>query len=143
MGQYHYVVNLDKHEFLHPHALGCGLKLWEQMANHPGTATALIPLLACSNGRGGGDLRDDDSGMVGRWAGDRIAIVGDYAEDQDLPGNEPPASEVYGLCSDRKWLDISADVAALIERELDGVFVGEGWRGFKFNADSPLASSNG
>jgi hypothetical protein len=126
MGQYHYVVNLDKKEFIHPHMLGVGLKLWEQMAAHPGTSSALIALLACSNGRGGGDLHEDE--IVGRWAGDRIAIVGDYGQDDDLPGNDPPASEIYALCSDETWHDVSADIAALIERELEGKFVGDGWR---------------
>ena len=32
MGQYWVVVNLDKHEFVMPHRLGSGLKLWEQLA---------------------------------------------------------------------------------------------------------------
>ena len=32
MGQYWKAVNLDKREFVHPHRLGCGLKLWEQLA---------------------------------------------------------------------------------------------------------------
>ena len=37
MGQYWLPVNLDKREFVNPHKLGAGLKLWEQLANHPGT----------------------------------------------------------------------------------------------------------
>ncbi len=58
MGQYHYVCNLDKHEFLHPHKFGDGLKLMEFGAGGPGTMTGLALLLAASNGpdgRGGGD----------------------------------------------------------------------------------------
>lgn len=109
MGQYHYIVNLDKHEFLNPYQLGTGLKLWEQLANTPGTTGALLILLAASNGRGGGDFEtgrnqynagkgiDDwdwhdeeteDSSLreqwIGRWAGDRIACIGDYAKPGDL-----------------------------------------------------------
>jgi hypothetical protein len=131
MGQYWLAVNLDKKEFIDPHKLGAGLKLWEQLANHPGTGAALIILCAAMpEPRGGGDF---DMGVnwhglerneamktgeidgvtpgpmpegysvvarrtIGRWAGDRIALVGDYAEDSDLPA-EFHASKIYGQCS--------------------------------------------
>jgi hypothetical protein len=127
MGQYHIPVNLDKREFVFPHRLGAGLKLWEQLANHPGTGAALIILTAVSNGRGGGDLRQarpdvatpgmdlpsaiasavaaegrqatviDPDRIIGRWGGDRIAIVGDYAEDYDLPLADR-THLIYSLC---------------------------------------------
>lgn len=102
MGQYWIPVNLDKREYIHPHKLGTGLKLWEQVANHPGTGAALLMLTAAMpETRGGGDLRLEDEAsrkIIGRWAGDRIAIVGDYAEDSDLP-EEFEASTIYNLCS--------------------------------------------
>ena len=90
MGQYHFTCNLDKREFLDPFKLGSSLKLIEQMWNTPGTPVALYLLTAASNGRGGGDVNPemnyDDihnpNGVVGRWAGDRIATIGDY---YDLP----------------------------------------------------------
>ncbi len=118
MGQYWMVCNLDKKEFISPHKLGCGLKLWEQLANHPGTGAALIILCAAMpEQRGGGDLMlEDEPGFVGdlkraagvsyseiakrtigRWAGDRIAIVGDYAKRDDLPP-EDNADLIYHLC---------------------------------------------
>lgn len=92
MGQYHHIHNLDKHEKIHPHALGDGLKLLEFGCSGDGTMTALAILLAgsCKGGaRGGGDV--DSSHLmaqyiIGRWAGDRIAIIGDYAEGGDVPG---------------------------------------------------------
>lgn len=125
MGQYWYVVNLDKKEFVTPHKLGCGLKLWEQLANHPSTGSALLVLCAAmSEARGGGDF-DLDSNWhgpertfpehnitpasmpeeysviahrtIGRWTGDRIALIGDYAEDEDLP-KEFHASKIYENC---------------------------------------------
>lgn len=139
MGQYHMVVNLDKREYISPHKLGCGLKLWEQLANGDigGTGGALLVLLACSNGRGGGDFdtgenwngperefpRDNTHGgpmpeeypaiaarTIGRWAGDRIAVVGDYAEDGDL-APEHHAGSVYTLCHDREEVEESAGYA--------------------------------
>lgn len=131
MGQYHVIVNLDKKEVVYPHALGCGLKLWEQIANHPSTGEALIILLACSNGRGGGDFADDP--MIGRWAGDRIAVVGDYAEDTDL-APEHKAESIYGS---KSYKDISLKVAKVIERELDGKYTGDGWRHFEYANENP------
>lgn len=179
MGQYWLVVNLDKKEFIDPHKLGAGLKLWEQLANHPGTGAALIVLLAAEREqRGGGDLDidvnwhgperefpkhnitpgpmpegyilfDKDTHEVkestlypdiarrtiGRWAGDRIAIVGDYAEDSDLPDSPVPASKIYDKCIEGEFKDISDDVCRVIEHELHGKFVGDGWREFKVMED--------
>jgi hypothetical protein len=158
MGQYWLPVNLDKHEFIDPHKLGAGLKLWEQLANHPGTAGALIVLTAAMpEPRGGGDF-DVDTNMhgpervdmsregpmpdeypaiaartIGRWAGDRIALVGDYAEDGDL-APEHKASTIYARCrgEDRPdaFTDITDDVAKVIEHELTGTFTGTGWKDF-------------
>lgn len=90
MGQYHFVANLTKKQFLHPHKLGDGLKLMEFVPGG-GTMGALGLLLSCSNGRGGGDFRGSDPlGLVGSWAGDAIAIVGDYYEEQDIPNHVLP-----------------------------------------------------
>lgn len=119
MGQYWKVVNLDRREYVNPHRLGCGLKLWEQLAGHPGTGAALIILCAAMpEQRGGGDLDlGDEEGFVadlkkatgqsysgiakrtiGRWAGDRIAIIGDYAKRGDLK-LEDNADIIYDLCT--------------------------------------------
>jgi hypothetical protein len=164
MGQYWKPVNLDKREFIDPHKLGSGLKLWEQLANDPGVGTALIILTAAQpEPRGGGDLdmqvnwhgserkfpEHNTTGgpmpeeypaiaarTIGRWAGDRIAIVGDYAEDSDLAA-EHKASEIYGLCNDEgvkagtAYTDITNDVCRVIEHELQGKFVGVGWCEFR------------
>lgn len=151
MGQYWYPVNLDKREFISPHKLGSGLKLWEQLANK-GVGQALVVLLAAMpDARGGGDL--EPGVAIGRWVGDRVAIVGDYAEAGDLEGvwreTDPPVEEIHGLCytrymttTDEEWArineeakkfgglftDISDMVCEVLERHLDGIFVGDGWR---------------
>jgi len=153
MGQYWKPVNLDKKEYVMPHKLGSGLKLWEQLANHPGTGAALIILCAAMpEARGGGDfdLEENWHGpertippynaspgpmpesypeiarrTIGRWAGDRIALVGDYAEDSDL-SEEFKASEIYDQCGENgTYTDISDDVCAVIEHELNGKFEGD------------------
>jgi hypothetical protein len=143
MGQYWKPVNLDKREFINPHKLGCGLKLWEQLANHPGTGTALLILQAAMpEGRGGGDLEEDE--VIGRWAGDRVVLIGDYAEDSDLKNSPVKASKIYKLCWSPEYggkkprgafLDISDLVAPVIERELGGKYTGDGWRHFKYDDD--------
>lgn len=94
MGQYHLTCNFTKREFLHPHDLGLGLKQLEQVGFDGSTGDILVMLLSCSNERGGGDFTDVN-GLLGRWAGDQIAVVGDYAEDSDM---EPffHAGQVYG-----------------------------------------------
>lgn len=187
MGQYHLIVNIDKREYLNPHKLGNGLKLWEQLAANPSSAIALIPLLSCANGRGGGDLRGDTD-VIGRWVGDRVVWVGDYTEDGDIPfwdraANGYGEALIYDLCSDlaqvvetltktrerleaadgktddlpeymRRWLDsnitpenawsyiysdITDMVCEVLEYELEGKFVGKGWRQFQRNGYIDLA----
>lgn len=110
MGQYHKLFNLDKKEFVHGHHIDNGLKLMEQVGFGKCTASALWLLVAASNGRGGGDARNDP--LIGRWAGDRIAVIGDYAKPDDVPGVNAP--EIY---SDESYTDISADVKRLLDSE--------------------------
>lgn len=79
MGQYYYVVNVTKKQYLHPHKFGDGLKLMEFGPSGDGTMAGLAILLADGNGRGGGDLHSDKT-VIGSWAGDQIVIAGDYAD---------------------------------------------------------------
>jgi thiol-disulfide isomerase/thioredoxin len=85
MGQYYLTVNLDKRQYLHPHAFGDGLKLLEFGACACGTLTALSILLSDGNGRGCGDLHVPEdhplAELVSSWCGDRIVVAGDYADD--------------------------------------------------------------
>lgn len=128
MGQYHYIVNLTKKQFIHPHRIGSGLKILEQIGWEASPSTALFLLLASSNGRGGGDAAHHP--LVGHWAGDRIAVVGDYSEAGDITseGYDGPdaAAVVKAILSDdplvlmaEGWRDISHAV-----REMMGVAVG-------------------
>jgi len=107
MGQYHKVYNLDKREYLHAHRLDNGLKLMEQVGHQKSTSTALFLLLANSNGRGGGDAKKNP--LIGRWAGDRILIQGDYAE-EGCPAFVP-FDEL------ETFADISAQAKALLDAE--------------------------
>ncbi len=105
MGQYHYVLNVDKKEFLHAHDIENGLKLMEQVGHLRSTSTALFLLLANSNGRGGGDAPHHD--MIGRWAGDRIVVQGEYAK---------PGDQGYVEADLMKWTNISTGVAHMLSK---------------------------
>ncbi len=125
MGQYFVAVSLDSREFVSAHSFGNPVKLVEMANNPAGVGVALMILLACSSGRGGGDFPGDP--VVGRWAGDRIALVGDYSEDDDLPADYLgyEASKIYGLCARKgdsleglegePYMDISDLVKPVIE----------------------------
>jgi hypothetical protein len=131
MGQYHYIVNLSKQEFIEPHSLGVGLKAYDQLLNLPSTPSALFILLMASNGRGGGDLQlepESREKVIGRWVGDRIAVIGDYAQDDDIPGEwEHPISSIYSLCDEGVYRDISALVRPILAQEFDVEYYQEEW----------------
>lgn len=81
MGQYFKLVNEDKKEVVVPWDINGGAKFFEWLYNNQ--ARALIWLLRQSNETGGGDIQYGDETeyeTLGRWAGDRIVLVGDYDE---------------------------------------------------------------
>jgi len=104
MGQYYYVVNLDKKQYLHPHRMGDGLKLMEFGSSADGTMMGLAVLLADGNGRGGGDLRSDHP-IIGSWAGDRIVIAGDYADDGNHVDPEMITVELIAKAREDRMLE--------------------------------------
>lgn len=109
MGQYHLLVNYDKKECVEPYGLGLGAKQVEQLGAFKGTiADAMYLLVMTSPARGGGDL--PRTNVSGRWAGDRVMIVGDYTEDSDVP-SIPQASYLYG----NEYTDISNEVAEALQ----------------------------
>lgn len=143
MGQYHVVVNLDRQEYLEPHRLGDGAKFAEQLCTYGGTPAALYILLGASAaGMGGGDIEQAKTcrwneeakrfewvetdpewnrrlaKWVGRWAGQRIAVVGCYTKPEDLPTREgdPPADRIYHLCTEGVFRDITAEIIPILER---------------------------
>ena len=85
MGQYHGLFNLDKRGMVFPHELGYGAKQWEHTGFAGSLSDVLYALCAYKDARGGGDLPNDGGAFKGRWHGDRVAVIGDYAEIRDLP----------------------------------------------------------
>ena len=95
MGQYFRAVNLDKKEYVCPWKIGGLAKLWEWCMNKQ---AGIFPfLLRKSNEGGGGDIQKDYK-TAGRWAGDRIVLIGDYDK-----------SKLWDK-SQRKYTDISAQL---------------------------------
>ena len=103
MGQYYLIVNIDKKQYLHPHKCGDGLKLLEFASSGCGTLSALAILLADGNGRGGGDLRSENP-IIGSWAGDRVVIAGDYADEGRF--TDEPTRNLYRVADD-EYEDVS------------------------------------
>lgn len=106
MGQYYIPVNLDKREYIDPHKLNDGIKLLEFGCSAYGTMTALAVLLADGNNRGGGDLHSEKA-VIGSWAGDRIVIAGDYADEGKF--TDDPKVNLYDAAH-KSFKDISVRV---------------------------------
>lgn len=137
MGQYHILVNLTRKEFVTPSGFGYGLK---QAEHFSGFGRVLYALTMVPKARGGGDIFPDDIEQLnqeyvflGRWLGNKVAVVGDYSCDSDLPefpnfgsvfkqctSNENPLYNSFGTGiknSKRNgvWMDITADLALEME----------------------------
>lgn len=134
MGQYYFICNVDKKEFLDPFKLGSGMKAWEQLANDIPSKALLVLVLSSPENRGGGDL--EESPIIGRWAGDRIIMVGDYAEAGDHPTIR--TEDIFDYCSEctereegeEAWTDVSDLVAPVLVKELGYELKPSGWNGY-------------
>lgn len=94
MGQYHIPVCPDLREHLVTHSLDCGLKQIEILGSDGRVNAALAALIAVNPGNVPADLAG--SFGVGRWAGQRLFFVGDYAEPGDVPGwSGVPVEDLY------------------------------------------------
>lgn len=83
MGQYFVLVNHDRREVVCPWCVGGVAKLWEWCMN---PQAGLLPyLLRKSTGTGGGDIPNPEGvEYAGRWAGEKVELVGDYDESGDF-----------------------------------------------------------
>lgn len=125
MGQYHHLVNVDKKEVVNPHGLGLGLKQYEHTAVNSGgsLADAMYILMMTSPARGGGDFPQTD--ISGRWAGDRVLVLGDYTEDSDV-SSIPNLGSLYR--ESEGYTDITDMVAQAFELVFRIRISGEGWK---------------
>ncbi len=94
MGQYHHPVCVEAAEGLNAHQMDCGIKEGEQGFSRPSPVNAMVALVCARGGNMPADC--SQSPLVGRWAGKRVLVQGDYAEDDDIPGwDGPPLSRLY------------------------------------------------
>jgi len=86
-------------------------------------------LLAVSNGRGGGDsnVTVGKEKVAGRWGGDRIAVIGDYAEEATFLPVSTPRRFTRRAVRVRWYKDVSELVRAELEAEFGLIYVGSGW----------------
>lgn len=82
MGQYYLVANADNFEYLDAHEFDDGLKLLELSSSGSGTMAALCASLVL------------DETRRGPWAGNRVVVTGDYADEGRFV---PPAHSTKNL----------------------------------------------
>ncbi len=112
MGQYFTIANLDKKEYLEPHWFGHGAKLPAIGRTGEGVMTGLTLLLASA---GGGWYTGGP--IYGRWAGDRIAVIGDYY-DGTVAGHEFTQDIWYRMRNQEDgWVEIGEHVRHLLETD--------------------------
>src|SRR5258708_18152695 len=94
MAQYHHPVYNTAEEIIIPHGMERGLNECEQGFSRPSTPNAIVALVCARGGNMPADC--SQSPLIGRWAGKRVLIQGDYAEDDDIPGwKGPRLSKLY------------------------------------------------
>jgi hypothetical protein len=152
MGQYHIPVCPDLAQAFMPHDVGCGLKSAEQLFTRPGTCAALVALVSARGGNMPADM--SQSPLIGRWAGQRVLIQGDYAEDGDIPGwGGPPLSKLYAAFRDPEdekpgtgqpiFADLSGEVTAFLEGACSVRFFKASWGSSYSVAVKPVAREFG
>ncbi len=139
MSQYHCICNHDRREYVNPRLLCAFAWTLESLNESDGALWAMALLLAASNGKGSGDFDPIDYGsgpeptepddhtqllmsFVGRWAGQRVSIVGEYfAADTEAEYRTGEDAGLWKHLMDQTdgWVDISEHVANLIELDDD------------------------
>lgn len=137
MGQYYVAVNITKKQYIQPHACGDGAKLMELGCSAMGTMSCLAILLADGNGRGGGDLRSENP-LIGSWAGDKIVLAGDYADEgKFMPKCKDQSWNLYTLaCEEFENISVKA-MRCLAEDQWVRIEL-EGRRRARMGPDDPM-----
>ena len=105
MGQYYVVCNLDRKEYASPSDFGDFIKLMEFGQSSRGTLSALTGLLAMN------------SQQSGSWAGCRLVVAGDYADEGRFVPPEYSQSNLYSYCSGDAESDAERDARKQAEAE--------------------------
>ncbi len=112
MGQYHKLINITKKEYIVGHDIGIMLKHYEQIGFEGSMADVLYCLMIAQGNeyRGGGDVSGHKA--IGRWAGDHVAIVGDYYDEK---GDKPKYKNLYDeVEADKDYKNISPSIRSML-----------------------------
>ena len=112
MGQYHKLINITKKEFVVGYDIGILAKHYEQIGFEGSMADVLYCLMIAqgNDNRGGGDVSGHK--FIGRWAGDHVAIVGDYYDEKT---DNPKYKNLYDIGEDdRHYKNISPSIRAML-----------------------------
>ncbi len=112
MGQYHKLINITKKEFVVGYDIGILAKHYEQIGFEGSMADVLYCLMIAQGDdrRGGGDVSGHK--FIGRWAGDNVAIVGDY---YDQHTDKPEYKALYDLVeTDKHYKNISPSIRSML-----------------------------
>ena len=112
MGQYHKLINITKKEYIVGHDIGINLKHYEQIGFEGSMADVLYCLMIAQGNdyRGGGDVSGHKA--IGRWAGDHVAIVGDYYTEE---GDNYKYKNLYDIVEDdRHYKNISPSIRSML-----------------------------
>lgn len=121
MGEYFVICNFDRKEALDPGAFGHGYKPGNFLhgALNRGVLHGLLHLLSLSGSIRGVQERASDP-LFGRWAGQRIAIVGDYYQGQVAGIAWEQDLQYLDVRNGQDgWVDISEHVVRAIGGELE------------------------
>lgn len=114
MGQYYKLVNVDKHEYVEPWPLG-GIAKFVEWCTCP-HALVIPYLIGLCNGHGGGDIQPEGKKYLGRWAGNRIMLVGDYFGDGE---KNHPYAHLYFTVSNNDMACLQEDIDSLKKTDLN------------------------
>tara|TARA_X000001388_G_C2142543_1_gene89243 strand:- start:41 stop:493 length:453 start_codon:yes stop_codon:yes gene_type:complete len=112
MGQYHKLINITKKEFVVGYDIGILAKHYEQIGFEGSMADVLYCLMIAqgNDNRGGGDVSGHK--FIGRWAGDHVAIVGDYYTEED---DNHDYRSLYDIVeSDKHYKNISPSIRSML-----------------------------
>ena len=112
MGQYHKLINITKKEFVVGYDIGILAKHYEQIGFEGSMADVIYCLMIAQGDdrRGGGDVSGHK--FIGRWAGDNVAIVGDY---YDQHTDKPEYKALYDLVeTDKHYKNISPSIRSML-----------------------------
>lgn len=111
MGQYYRLVNLTKKEFIDPQHLDEHGGRADELLQRGSVISQVLTLLVTSHPekRGYGDLVMSGplKEVLGRWVGDELIIIGDYAQDKDyFPKDGTRTSLIRQECKDGVYKNI-------------------------------------